>query len=72
MANDDLKPVPQTQSAPQPPRALNRRQALARLGLAAGTAYAAPTLLSLKEAKAGPPWGRPSRPGEPGEPGKKS
>ena len=72
MADDDLKPVPQTNNDPQSPSALSRRQALARLGLAAGTAYAAPTLLSLTEAKAGPPWGRPSRPTEPGEPGKKS
>jgi len=71
MANDDLKPVPQTQNDPQAPRALSRRQALTRLGLAAGTAYAAPTLLSLKDAKAGPPWGRPSRPSEPTEPKKK-
>jgi len=66
MANDDLKPVPQTQNDPQAPRALSRRQALTRLGLAAGTAYAAPTLLSLKDAKAGPPWGGPSGPGHPG------
>lgn len=83
MADNDLTPVPQAQAsqsdravttAADPSDALNRRQALARLGLAAGTAYAAPTLLSLTEAKAqgGPPWGRPSRPTEPGEPKKKS
>jgi len=77
MKSDDRAPLPQAQpdaQSPDAPVALNRRQALARLGLAAGTAYAAPTLLSLSEAKAqgGPPWGRPSRPTEPGEPGKKS
>ena len=83
MADDDLTPVPQAQASQtdagvsassEPSSALNRRQALAKLGLAAGTAYAAPTLLSLAEAKAqdGPPWGRPSRPTEPGEPKKKS
>lgn len=73
----DSRPVPSENQIVTPAQdrpALNRRQALARLGLAAGTAYAAPTLLSLTEAKAqgGPPWGRPSRPTEPGEPGKKS
>ncbi len=71
---DELTPAPQnTDEAAAAPQALSRRQALARLGLATGTAYAAPTLLSLTEAKAqgGPPWGRPSRPTEPGEPGKK-
>lgn len=76
MKSDDRAPAPQAlpDTKEAPPAALNRRQALARLGLAAGTAYAAPTLLSLTEAKAqgGPPWGRPSRPTEPGEPGKKS
>jgi hypothetical protein len=81
MKSDDRAPAQQAEpdakaltEAPPAPAALNRRQALARLGLAAGTAYAAPTLLSLTEAKAqgGPPWGRPSRPTEPGEPGKKS
>jgi hypothetical protein len=75
MKSDDRVPAPQGQPEDaKAPVALSRRQALARLGLAAGTAYAAPTLLSLTEAKAqgGPPWGRPSRPGEPGEPGKKS
>lgn len=77
MKSDDRAPLTQAQNdakSPEAPVALNRRQALARLGLAAGTAYAAPTLLSLTEAKAqgGPPWGRPSRPTEPGEPGKKS
>jgi len=78
MKSDDRAPLPQAQldaNTPDAPVvALNRRQALARLGLAAGTAYVAPTLLSLTEAKAqgGPPWGRPSRPTEPGEPGKKS
>jgi hypothetical protein len=78
MKSDDRSPIPQAQPDAKTPAttpvALNRRQALARLGLAAGTAYAAPTLLSLTEAKAqgGPPWGRPSRPTEPGEPGKKS
>lgn len=77
MTSDDRAPLPQAQpdaATPDAPQTLNRRQALARLGLAAGTAYAAPTLLSLTEAKAqgGPPWGRPSRPTEPGEPGKKS
>ena len=83
MADDDLTLVPHVQTAQgdadvpatvEPANALNRRQALAKLGLAAGTAYAAPTLLSLTEAKAqgGPPWGRPSRPTEPTEPGKKS
>ncbi|MFN4281729.1 MAG: hypothetical protein ACK4NA_03720 [Alphaproteobacteria bacterium] len=82
MADNDLTPVPHVQSsqddpvvsaAAEPASALNRRQALAKLGLAAGTAYAAPTLLSLTEAKAqgGPPWGRPSRPGEPDEPKQK-
>jgi len=81
MTSDDRAPLPQAQpdaATPDAPRGasvkLNRRQALARLGLAAGTAYAAPTLLSLTEAKAqgGPPWGRPSRPTEPGEPKKKT
>lgn len=77
MKSDDRAPLPQARpdaATAETPVALNRRQALARLGLAAGTAYAAPTLLSLTEAKAqgGPPWGRPSRPTEPGEPGKKS
>jgi hypothetical protein len=75
MKSDDRAPLAQPEAeAPGAPVALNRRQALARLGLAAGTAYAAPTLLSLTEAKAqgGPPWGRPSRPTEPGEPKKKS
>jgi len=74
MKSDDRALLPQAHTEPEAPVALNRRQALARLGLAAGTAYAAPTLLSLTEAKAqgGPPWGRPSRPTEPGEPKKKS
>lgn len=81
MTSDDRAPLPQAQpdaATPDAPHGapvtLNRRQALARLGLAAGTAYAAPTLLSLTEAKAQgkPPWGRPSRPTEPTEPGKKS
>jgi hypothetical protein len=75
MSQNDRETVPQEQVLQSDtPTPLNRRQALARLGLATGAAYAAPTLLSLTEAKAqgGPPWGRPSRPGEPGEPKKKS
>lgn len=56
----------------------SRREALALLGLGAGTAYVAPTLLSLTDADAhhapghdgGPPWGRPSRPTQPTRPGR--
>lgn len=45
-----------------PAQRLSRREALARLGLAAGATYAAPTLIGLNEAAAddgsdgGPPW----------------
>jgi hypothetical protein len=75
MTETDREIAPQEQAlSGDAPTPLSRRQALARLGLATGAAYAAPTLLSLTEAKAqgGPPWGRPSRPTEPGEPKKKS
>ena len=59
--------------APPPDKRLSRRDALARLGLAAGTAYAAPVVLGLNQASAddnnggggddggGPPWGKPSK-----------
>lgn len=55
---------------PTPDKRLSRRDALARLGLAAGTAYAAPVVLGLNQASAkddggggddGPPWGKPSK-----------
>jgi hypothetical protein len=44
-----------------PNRSMDRRSALARLGLAAGVAYLAPTLATLKSASAddapdAPPW----------------
>lgn len=53
-----------------PNRRLSRRRALARLGLAIGATYAAPTVIGLNRAAAdngddggdggddGPPWGR--------------
>lgn len=48
-------------------RPLDRRQALKRLGLAAGVLYAAPAVLPLNDAaaqkKGGPPWQKPTRPG---------
>lgn len=54
---------------------MDRRAALARLGLAAGAAYLAPTLLTLKGALAkgpgpsdpsgGPPWKPKSKPSKP-------
>lgn len=57
-----------TDSTPKPDAVLSRRNALLRLGLAAGTAYVAPTVLGLNRASAedsyyyqSPPWGRPSK-----------
>ena len=61
-----------TQNSDMP---VDRRRALKRLGLAAGAAYLAPTLLSLNAAAAqdpsasptsgGPDWNRPSKPSKP-------
>lgn len=55
-----------TDSTPKPDTVLSRRNALLRLGLAAGTAYVAPSVLGLNRASAdddrdSPPWGRPSK-----------
>jgi len=57
MGNDQATPA----SSDRKHEPLSRRKALARLGLAAGTAYVAPLLTNLRSAKAdddgGPPWG---------------
>lgn len=52
------------------PESAARRLALKRLGLAAGAAYVAPTLLSLTEADAqdGPTWQKPTKPTKPSKP----
>lgn len=50
-------------------KSINRRAALARLGVVAGAAYVAPTLALLQGAKAsgtapsGPGWIKPTKPG---------
>ena len=72
-ANDDRARLSQPSDRPEDGSksdGVDRRTALAKLGLAAGAAYVAPLLTPLSDAKAqgGPPWGRPSRPSRPSRP----
>ena len=86
MAKDDTpgrpaKTDPSSVTA-EPVKSLDRRAALARLGLVAGAAYLAPTLGLLRSAKAdnnggnsgpgGPPWAGKSKPSKPTKPSKPS